>query len=194
MQIKVSPKLLVQGNERYLLLIPESPTKLYINPIQGIEGVQELLYPIVWVLCSKSCHTWEENFFPKAPPVVRCTPHWIDSFSSAQPNPTQLSAEWLSVTERPGKHGRKFVSLPILASLHQNSCTRPGQGSPWKNSVTQAHRFWSSRGKWSLKTHKRETEMFYLPTPIKCTLSRDPQRKHMCVLFHVDRNFIKIEG
>ena len=30
-------------NERYLLSNPESPQKLYINPIQGIKGARELL-------------------------------------------------------------------------------------------------------------------------------------------------------
>ena len=40
---KVSPKLSVQANERYLLSNPESPPKLYINPIQEVQGVRELL-------------------------------------------------------------------------------------------------------------------------------------------------------
>jgi hypothetical protein len=34
---KVSPKLSVQANERYLLVNPESPPKLYINPFRELK-------------------------------------------------------------------------------------------------------------------------------------------------------------
>ena len=64
---KVSPKLSVQANERYLLSNPESLPKLYINPIQGTRVVQELLCHLS-LFFSKSCNTWEEIFSPKEPP------------------------------------------------------------------------------------------------------------------------------
>jgi hypothetical protein len=132
---KVSPKLSVQANERYPLWNPESPPKLYINPIQGLKVCKN--YSVIWDFCYKSSNTWKRSSLLKHQLRSRRTPHWIVGFSSAQPNLTQCRAP--RVTKQTGRYCRDFVSLPAFISLCWNPRTRPGQRSPWKISDTQAH-------------------------------------------------------
>jgi hypothetical protein len=72
----------------------------------------------------------------KSHPRSYCTPHWIGSFSLAQPD---LSSERLGVTERPERLGRDFFFLPALTFLRWNLLTRSGWRSSWKTSGTQDH-------------------------------------------------------
>ena len=87
---KISPKLSVQANERYLLSNPESPPRTVYKSIQGIKGARELLLRLSLLFQELYVTLGKRSSLPKSHLRSHRTPHWIVCFSSAQPDPSQF--------------------------------------------------------------------------------------------------------